>query len=532
MLIDPLERRCHLSASIFPAARTISGALFRSATALPAFANSIRSGVAGDFNGDGRLDLAVVSGSGQGDSFSGDATVLLNRGDGSFNKANSLVISGEPGVLQVGNFNFDRQLDLVISTSNGADVLIGNGNGTFASPISLLAHDAGAADGDNLAVGDFNGDGRLDVATSGFTFAGSGAGTTIESQIAVFLGIGNGAFIGPRFTRIAGDHGLSLEAIRINRDSSMDLAVGADNQLKLLAAKGDGTFDFPAVVAADNPTFVQGVDVNSDGRTDLLWRDGDQSFYALARRRFRGFAAPQQVAPDSPAVAVGDYNRDRFNDLLLSPTANASRILLGRAGGSFRFVGDPVRVDAGLPPIVGDFNSDGRDDVVTADLRAIHFANSPRSFLDGAGNLIVTGTRRSDTIDITRDGSEIRVAVNGGVFGVSFFDVNQIRIAAGRGNDVITVAAGLTKNVFAAAGAGNDRIVTGAGQDTLIGGGGSDLLVGGLGDDSLQGDAGNDDLDGSLGNDTIFGGADRDVFHVTDNGTELKDRQQNESVIF
>jgi Ca2+-binding RTX toxin-like protein len=515
---------------ILPSARTTSGALFQSGVRLPQLDDPIRTAVQGDFNRDGNLDLAVVTGAGQGDSFAGELVVLLNQGNGTFSEGNSLAVSGEPGQLQTGDFDNDRIIDLALSTSDGASVFLGNGNGGFRAPLSLTAHDAGVADGDNLAVGDFNGDGRLDLATSGFGFAGSGAGTTVESEISVFMGGGNGTFFGPFNTRIAGDDELSLEAIRINGDGSMDLAVGADNQVKLLASKGDGTFNFPSVIAADNPTFIQSADVNSDGRTDLVWRDGSRSFYSLAARRLRGFSSPLEI--NAPTIAVGDFDGNRFNDLLLTPTGSAGRVLLGREAGGFRFVSDAVRVNPGLPPIVGDFNGDGRDDVISADFQNVHFARAPGGYVDGAGNLIVTGTRRSDTINVAREGGEIRVSVNGSVFSASFFDVNEVRVAGGRGNDVITVAAGLNKNVFASAGAGNDRVVGGMGRDTLLGGSGADVLIGGLGNDSLSGDAGNDNLDGGLGTDQIFGGADRDIFHTSDRPNELIDRQSNESAVF
>jgi Ca2+-binding RTX toxin-like protein len=271
--------------------------------------------------------------------------------------------------------------------------------------------------------------------------------------------------------------------------------------------------------------------VNSDGRTDLLWRDGNGTFFALGLRRSRGFAAPRRISPQSDTAAVGDFNGDRLNDVLLEPTSTAGRTLLGRAGGTFTLVNDALRVDPGVPGVVGDFNGDRRDDVLSANFSRVFFAATPSVFLDGGGTLRITGTRRSDNIAVTRDNSTVVVAINGRSFEFSFFDVDQIRIAGGRGNDVITVAAGLTTNVFAAGGAGSDRITTGAGNDTLDGGAGNDALMGGLGIDLLHAGDDADDLDGGGGIDSIFGEAGRDVFHATDAAGELKDRQSNESTV-
>jgi hypothetical protein len=507
MFFDTLENRRLLS--------------FQSGVRLPTFDDPIRNAIAGDFNRDGRMDLAVVTGTGKGDGFDGDVTVLMNRGGGTFTKADAFALADEPTALAVGNFDPGRQLDLVVSTSTGAAVLLGNGDGTFVNRVALNAHDAGAADNANgLAVGDFNGDGRLDVATSGHHFVSGQAGPT-ESQVAIFGGLGNGAFFGPVFTRIAGDAELGLATVRANNDRLSDLAVGADNQVKLLTGKGDGTFNFPSVLEADNPTFLRTADVNSDGRTDLLWRDGNETFFALSRRKSRGFAAPRRVAPSSPVAVVGDFDGDRFNDLLLSPSASASRILEGRAGGQFQLVAEPVPVNPGVPGVVGDFNGDGRDDVLSANFQFLHFATTPAVFVDGAGVLNVNGTRKSDNISVSRVDSDIVVMLRGQRFEFSFFDVNSIRVTGGRGNDVITVAAGLSKNVFASGGAGNDRITGGIGNDTLSGGAGNDLL---------QGDADSDDLDGGLGNDSLFGGAGTDRFHITDATSELKDRTPGEPI--
>ena len=517
MFFDTLENRCLLS--------------FQPGVRLPAFDDPIRNAIEGDFNRDGNLDLAVVTGTGEGDAFDGVVTVLMNRGDGTFTKAIASALSDEPTTLAVGNFDFGRQLDLVLSTSDGAAVLLGNGNGTFSSRIALSAHEAEAADnGNNLAVGDFNGDGRLDVATSGLHFVSGGEGAT-ESQIAIFLGIGNGTFFGPVVTRIAGDADLGLATVRANNDRIADLAVGARNQVKLLTGKGDGTFNFPSVLGAQDPTFLRTADVNSDGRMDLLYQDRGETFFALARRRSRGFADPRRVNPSSPVAAVGDFDGDRFNDLLLSPTTTDSRILEGRPGGQFQLTTSPVRVDPGLPGVVGDFNGDGRDDVLSANLQFLHFATTPPVFVNGGGTLVVNGTRRSDGITISRDDSTIVVVLRGRRFEFGFFDVNDIRIAGGHGNDVITVDTGLNKNVFAAGGAGDDRITGGAGNDTLAGGDGNDILVGGLGNDLLQGDAGNDDVDGGVGTDAVFGGTGLDRFHLGDNASELKDKAPGEPVV-
>jgi hypothetical protein len=108
----------------------------------------------GDFNGDGKPDLVVA---GQ------TVNTLRGRGDGTFDAAISLPASGSPcTAVATADFNADGKLDAVATTSAGADVYLGNGDGTLRSPLPFATGTSPTA----VAVGDFNGDGRPDVATA------------------------------------------------------------------------------------------------------------------------------------------------------------------------------------------------------------------------------------------------------------------------------------------------------------------------------------------------------------------------------
>jgi hypothetical protein len=117
----------------------------------------------GDFNGDGRLDLAVTS-----IGFTNGITVLLGNGDGTFQAPRTFALGRSAGSIAVGDFNLDGLPDLAavyldpISYNGGVSVLLGNGDGGFLPPRNFPA---GTVDPFGaLAVGDFNGDGRPDVA--------------------------------------------------------------------------------------------------------------------------------------------------------------------------------------------------------------------------------------------------------------------------------------------------------------------------------------------------------------------------------
>src|SRR6266446_3050476 len=108
----------------------------------------------GDFNGDGKLDLAVAN------FDSNDISVLLGNGDGSFQAALTFAAGSSPVSVAVGDFNGDGKLDLAVANSGSSypSVLLGNGDGTFQAALSF----AGRSGTSSVAVGDFNGDGKLD----------------------------------------------------------------------------------------------------------------------------------------------------------------------------------------------------------------------------------------------------------------------------------------------------------------------------------------------------------------------------------
>ena len=112
----------------------------------------------GDFNGDGKLDLAVANGS------SNTVSILLGTGTGSFGAKTDFGTGIDPISVAVGDFNGDGKLDLAVANSNGdtVSILLGTGTGSFGAKT-----DFGTGSGPNsVAVGDFNGDGKLDLAVA------------------------------------------------------------------------------------------------------------------------------------------------------------------------------------------------------------------------------------------------------------------------------------------------------------------------------------------------------------------------------
>jgi hypothetical protein len=201
----------------------------------------------GDFNGDGKLDLAVA------DYGSSSVSVLLGNGDGSFQAQRTFAAGNYPHSLAVGDFNGDGHLDLATSTGK---ILLGNGDGTFQAPTTFAA-----VGGSAVAVGVFTGDGDLDLAVTGPGIPNRGVG--------VYLGNGDGTFQAPRYN-LVDLFPNALAVADFNGDGIPDLAVSGNSSVGVLLGNGDGTLqtadDYPA---GPKPTAVVSGDFNGDGFPDL-----------------------------------------------------------------------------------------------------------------------------------------------------------------------------------------------------------------------------------------------------------------------
>jgi hypothetical protein len=210
----------------------------------------------GDFNQDHRLDLAVASGP-------SEVSVLLGNGDGSFQPAVHYETSAEYVVSA--DFNGDGKPDLLLSSEGMISILLGNGDGTFQAAISSPT--GGAA---FVAVADFNGDGRLDVATG----TGKANGESDTGTLLILLGNGDGTFQTP--TSSALDFlPLYFIAADFNGDGKIDLAAAVrenifGGDIRVFLGQGDGTFGQSALVKGTFASWVTVADLNNDGKPDLI----------------------------------------------------------------------------------------------------------------------------------------------------------------------------------------------------------------------------------------------------------------------
>lgn len=344
-----------------PRPRTTASSVFAAAQTYPAGFGGASQSVVADFNGDGIPDIAVVNPCNSSGCGSGYASVaiLIGNGDGSF-QAPVIYATGsyEPMSLAAGDFNGDGTVDLVVvsqcaSTCGAGQVtmLMGNGDGTFQSPVS---YPAGTGSGYFVATADFNGDGNLDIAVA------EQAGA--NGVIVILLGNGDGTFQAPVSYSTGATAIASLAVGDFNEDGAPDLAVanGAADSVSILLGNGDGTFRAAAVYASGG-AFANSVavgDFSGDGVPDLAVANGCASYNTAVGCSGSGSVAVllgngdgtfQPPVPygsggnSANFVVVADFNGDGIADLAISnlgPSAGGGAgvvsLLLGNGDGTFQ----------------------------------------------------------------------------------------------------------------------------------------------------------------------------------------------------
>lgn len=327
------------------------------------------------------MDLAVAN---MGAEYScgdfeetGLVTIFLGNEQGSFDPGDNVEVGCETLGSQalseaVGDFNHEGNLDLAFTMSRGGggpdvNVHLGNGDGTFAnqpSYINVCCDTLGA----NMAVGDFDRDGKLDFAVPVGIF-GTG-------EILAFLGNGDGTFpsqVGS-YSELPGDVTQSWIAIGdFNRDGILDVVTTnpvAGLPAVVLLGNGDATFS-PAstqpVTTLVSPQFAAVGDFNGDGILDLAFADSGSTTLTVLLGKGDGTFSQKNGQPDagetSTYITTADFNGDGKLDLALVTSTNSVLIFLGNGDGTFQ---DPIQLDAGSGAsqlAVGDFNGNGRLDL-------------------------------------------------------------------------------------------------------------------------------------------------------------------------
>lgn len=347
---------------------------------------SCHSAAAGDFDGDGIPDLAVVN-----DQGFDDLRILTGQGaggvgDGTFSAPGaSLPLHEWPQKVIAVDPNEDGILDLIIAHAHADNlvVMIGNGaggtgDGTFQPPVDCFvgrgAHDVIAAD--------FDGDGVLDLAAPIWNFdylavlRGNGA-----------AGVGDGTFQ-PMVSYPVPNEPRVVAAGDWNGDTVLDLATTAYGgaMLSVLVGVGDGTF-LPAVEhdASGRAYSLAAGDFDGDGLLDVAALNPAMGSVLLFRGKGDGSLIAAAIAPTaggSSAAAAADFDGDGAVDLVVADGGIGEVLVLaGDGGGLFTPVDSAATSRPCRDMVVDDFNGDHLPDVV-----ATHFTGGTISVLAGNGD--------------------------------------------------------------------------------------------------------------------------------------------------
>ena len=309
---------------------------------------------AGDFNLDGKPDLVTSN-----PASSASASVLLGNGDGTFQKSVDYEAGSKAQSVAVADFNRDGKQDLVTANLDGdtVSILLGNGDGTFQTELSYPA----GSSPESAAVGDLNRDGKLDLAVANGMQTGNGT-------VSILLGQGDGSFQSP----VAFDAGFNPAYVAIadfNGDGKLDLAVSnfgygtPGTTVSILLGNGDGTFQaYMDATAGNNPYKIAVGDFNADGKLDMAVVT-DSGAAVLLGNGDGTFQAPV-VYPTGIAVSIatGDFNGDGKLDLALGTLAAVS-VLIGHGDGTFQSAVDYAVESYSSTLVVDDFNHDGAPDI-------------------------------------------------------------------------------------------------------------------------------------------------------------------------
>jgi hypothetical protein len=327
--------------------------------------------VAADFNHDGWADLLVAN-FGSVNVARGSVSILINNGDGTFDRGLNYDKNVRVSSVAAGDFNDDGNLDAAAMNLTGGtvDILLGNGDGIFQTPVSYAA----GSNAQVVVAGDLNGDNKPDLVTE----SECGPPPCASSGVNVMLNNGDGTFAAPVFysTSQKGAHAPILGDL--NLDSKLDVAVGTDAGVAVFVGNGDGTLRKPlfqtapfAVTSLAIGQFDAGLD------PDLAFTNpgeigGAVGTVGILLGQGRGKFTPKPVGQiqHPMSVAAGDLDGDSKMDLAVKGGSDTNLgVLLGNGDGTFQHV---VRFDVfnRLGTVaLADLNNDTLLDAIVADHR-------------------------------------------------------------------------------------------------------------------------------------------------------------------
>jgi len=366
----------------------------------------------GDFNGDGVPDLVVVN------SETNEFLYWQGNGDGTFGPFVTTSMAGAtsllPEAIVAADFNGDGKLDIAISHpylsptmafgGNVITVHLGDGAGHFGDGIIITTGTTPTS----LAIGDFNGDGIPDLAV----------GALGDRAVWIHLGNGDGTFRDPTqfpANTLSGGTAMDIATADVNNDGHLDVVAEDSGQVITLLGDGVGGFTpLPAVNVRSEFAQIALGDINGDGKIDLVAASSEfdstdiDVFLGVGDGTF-AFQQEKHVSGPGSAITMADFDTDGTLDLALGRSVLVTQqdfisVFTGDGMGNFPaefdfgFVGDTI---PSYRMVAGDFNRDGRPDLAIT-------GGPPREFITVLINTSPRGC--DDSLDLTYNGGTLNLS--------------------------------------------------------------------------------------------------------------------------
>ena len=443
----------------------------------------------GDFNGDGRVDVAVADSSDSIGDGQGGVTILLGNGDGTFQDHDPpfYPTGNGPSSIVAGDFTGNGILDLAVANqySSSVSILLGDGHGGFTT-LPQIVLGGGSTAPVSIVCGEFTGNGIVDLAVADQS----------NDEVWILVGDGRGNFVPLPAIPLGDDPFNLVDAIVAGNFSGhanglLDLAVATSNSVdapdsvSILLARGDGRFDLQQPIPLGTqfvPSSITTGNFFGGGTLDLAVADFNANGVSLLQGNgLGGFTLVSLLSIGSglvpTVVTTGDFTGDRKTDLAIATASpNSVAIELNQGDGQFTPPGSVV-LAAHNTPLVADLNGDGVPDVAIVDgagdiLFRPGQPNQPGTF----GPPVTVNARHPGSIFLARPSRDIAaVTTNHGTL-LASVDANQNAVSLfAYGNGGWSLVGSLATGVEPA------QIVSA----DLLGNGLDDLVIRNAGDGTL-----------------------------------------------
>lgn len=351
-----------------------------------------------DFNNDGYMDFACICYSGNNTpGISNKFIVYLGNGTGTFIRKASYTVGTTPWRMTIADFNNDGVLDAATANANSSDisVLIGVGDGTFNQSVQFSAGYKPCG----IVSADFNLDGIIDLAVS----------NNESNYISLLFGDGSGVFTRSADTYNVGSLSTDMATGDFNKDDIVDIVVANNGSpyISVLIGKNDDTFQSSVSYNAGSfPCGVVVVDINNDTIADILVANVHSDNVSVLLGNVDGTfnnAVNYPAGSGAASLVTADFNNDEKIDIAVTNYfGNNVSVLLGNSNGTFQTASNyfnQISVQSAIA--TGDFNCDKYEDLIIASYGSVKvYLQSPSGIPMMPTNL-TSPKKTNTTVDLS-----------------------------------------------------------------------------------------------------------------------------------